>query len=97
MKHGEKVSRIRVYCKKIKDGLELIYEDNGVGIPMSEKEDIFEETYGKATGHGLYLINRMSEVYGWKIKETGKAGKGAQFTITIPKANEEGKAGYRIS
>jgi signal transduction histidine kinase len=29
----------------------------------------------------------MCEIYGWTIRETGKLGKGAQFTITIPRLN----------
>jgi signal transduction histidine kinase len=85
LKHGEKVTQIRVHYKKEADKLKLIYEDNGVGIPDNEKKKIFEEGYGKGTGYGLYLIEKTCEVYGWSIQETGEFGKGAQFTITIPK------------
>jgi signal transduction histidine kinase len=37
------------------------------------------------------------EVYGWTIEETGESGKGAQFTITIPKTNQNGKENYQIA
>jgi signal transduction histidine kinase len=37
------------------------------------------------------------EVYGWTIQETGKPGKGAQFIITIPKINQNGKENYETS
>jgi len=98
LKHGEKVSQIRVYYEEAgKDKLKLVYEDDGIGIPKNEKEKIFTEGYGKGTGYGLYLIKKMCEVYGWTIKETGKQGKGAQFTITIPKVNRIGKIRYRLS
>ena len=97
LKHGEKVSQIRMYYEKVgKDHLKLVYEDDGVGIPKAEKEKIFKEGYGKGTGYGLYLIRKMCEVYGWAIRETGKQGKGAQFTITIPKPNENKKTTYRL-
>lgn len=96
LKHGEKVSRIRVYCETKKDKLELVYEDDGVGIANAEKEKIFMEGYGKDTGYGLYLIRKMCEVYGWAIRETGKHGKGAQFAITIPRTSKDGKANYRM-
>jgi len=76
--------------------LKLVYEDDGVGIPEAEKEKIFREGYGKGTGYGLYLIKKMCEVYGWTIKETGKAGKGAQLTMTIPRLNESGRENYRL-
>ncbi len=87
LKHGEKVSKIRLYCKTEKDRLKLVYEDNGIGIPEGEKENIFGEGYGKGTGVGLHMITIMCNIYGWSIQETGKQGKGAQFTITIPKTS----------
>jgi hypothetical protein len=39
----------------------------------------------------------MMEVYGWTIQEAGTPGKGAQFTIAIPRINKEGKENYRLS
>jgi hypothetical protein len=33
----------------------------------------------------------MMDVYVWQIQETDKPGKGAKFTITIPKVNLRGK------
>jgi PAS domain S-box-containing protein len=96
LKHGKKINRIRVHFETGKDQLKLVYADDGVGIPKAEKEKIFKEGYGKGTGHGLYLIKRMCEVYGWTIRETGKQGKGAQFTITIPKVNENEKINYQL-
>jgi len=92
LKHGVKVSRIRVYYEeKGKDQLKLVYEDDGVGIAQAEKKRIFEERYGSRTGHGLYVIRKMCDVYGWSIKETGEPGRGAQFTISIPKMGDKGK------
>jgi len=97
LKHGEKVNRIKVYHEKAgKDKLKLVYEDDGVGISKAEKKKIFKEGYGKGSGYGLYLIRKMCEVYSWAIQETGKQGKGAQFTITIPKMNKSGKIAYRL-
>ena len=96
MKHGEKVTKIRVYCEEKEDQLKLIYEDDGVGIPENEKELIFKEGYGKGTGYGLYLIQKICESYGWTIQETGKPGKGAQFTITVPKKKENWKINHQL-
>jgi len=92
LKHGQKVSRIRVSCRENgKDQLEIVYEDDGVGIAKAQKKKIFEEKYGNRTGHGLYVIRKICEVYGWSIKEVGEHGKGAQFTIAIPRTDGIGK------
>jgi signal transduction histidine kinase len=76
----------------------LVYEDDGVGILASKKQKLFKEGYstGGGTGYGLYLIGKLMEVYGWTIEETGTPGKGAQFTMVIPKINQNGKEGYRL-
>jgi len=96
LKHGEKASQIRVYYKEGVDQLKLVYEDDGIGIPKKEKDLIFKEGYGKGTGYGLYLIKKICKTYGWTIQETGVPGKGAQFTMTIPKTNKNGKISYRF-
>ncbi len=85
LKHGEHITSIRIYCKNHGNSHKIVYEDDGVGIEDSEKQKIFIEGYGKGTGYGLYLVQKTCDVYGWDIKETGSHGKGAQFTITIPK------------
>lgn len=87
LKYGQKTTRIRVYYEKSsKNELVLVYEDDGVGIPAAEKPKLFTEGYstGGSTGHGLYLIKKMTEVYGWTIQEKGEPGKGARFLIRIP-------------
>ena len=99
LKYGQKMTTIRVHCEESgKSYLELVYEDDGVGIPVAGKTKLFTEGYstGGSTGYGLYLIKKMVEVYGWTIKETGEPGKGARFLMTIPKTNESGKINYRL-
>ena len=99
LKHGEKLTKIKVHCADYGEQLNLIYEDDGVGIPRETKLRLFSEgfTTGKGSGYGLYLIRRMMEIYGWAIQETGESGKGARFVITIPKTNSNGKENYRIA
>ena len=96
LKHAKKAKQIQVYYQAEESELKLVYEDDGIGIADSEKELIFKEGYGKGTGYGLYMIRKICEAYGWAIKETGKQGKGAQFIITIPKMNKNGKENYYI-
>lgn len=67
----------------------MIYEDDGEGIPVENKEHLFKQGFstGGGTGFGLFLTKKIMEVYGWKIAEEGKTGEGAKFVITIPPDN----------
>jgi PAS domain S-box-containing protein len=99
LKHGQKATTMRIHYEATSQGeLRLLCEDDGVGIPLGEKPRLFKEGYntGGSTGYGLYLIEKMMEVYGWSIRETGTPGKGAQFAIAIPKTNKNGKENYQI-
>ena len=100
LKYAQSFTQIRIYFERASnDNLKLIYEDNGVGIPFDKKPRLFQKGYttGKGSGYGLYLIQKMMEIYGWTILETGKPGKGAQFIMKIPKLNKEGKELYCLN
>jgi len=99
-KYGKKTTVIRVYFEKAEsDKLRLIYEDDGVGISTDDKLKLFTEGFstGGSTGFGLFLIKKMMDVYGWQIQETGEPGKGARFTIAIPRINPKGKENLKIA
>ncbi len=98
LKHGQKVTLIRLYYTKEADGVKLFYEDNGVGVPNASKLRLFEAGFstGKSTGLGLYLVKKMMDVYGWNITEEGEEGIGAKFVMTIPKLGKNGKENYQI-
>ncbi len=85
-KYGKKTTIARVYYQKTSQGnLQLIYEDDGVGIPSENKEYLFKQGFstGGSTGFGLFLSKKMMDVYGWRITEEGTPGKGAKFVLTI--------------
>ena len=84
LRHGGNVSEIRVQSRTGPDGLTIIFEDNGIGIPGKEKEKIFGRGYGKNTGLGLFLAREILGITGITIRETGEAGKGARFEILVP-------------
>ena len=96
IKHSEHATQIRIFFTEYDFQLNLVYEDNGIGIPETEKKKIFQEGYGKGTGYGLYLIRKICETYGWTIEETGKPNEGARFVMTIPKINNNGMKNYYL-
>lgn len=88
LRHGEHVTEISLSYEDSTDCIRLVYEDNGVGVPNANKERIFLGgfTTGHGSGLGLMIVKKMIETYGWKIKEDGEEGKGARFTIAIPRS-----------
>jgi signal transduction histidine kinase len=77
--HGEKVTEIRFFAEERPQGLFLVYEDNGVGIPERDKKKIFHHGFGKNTGFGLFLSREILSITGLSITENGTYGKGARF------------------
>lgn len=97
---GKKTTDINIHYEVTeKDSLKLIYEDNGVGVSLENKPRLFTEGFstGCSTGFGLFLTKKMIDVYGWEIEETGEPGKGAKFSITIPKLNKNGQENFLIT
>ncbi len=85
IRHGGKITSIRFSFEERNGDRIIVCEDNGDGITRQEKERIFELGYGKNTGFGLAISREILDITGITIRETGNAGKGARFEITIPK------------
>ena len=84
VRYGGKPISIRIECEPMDNGLKLVYEDIGPGIPDSEKEKIFEKGFGKGTGLGLFLSREILAITGITIQETGTPGHGVRFEMSIP-------------
>lgn len=84
LRHGEHVTEILVSFYESKEGGLLVFQDNGAGVPASEKKRIFNQGIGKNTGLGLFLTAEILSITGISIQETGEEGKGARFEISIP-------------
>jgi len=86
IRHGEKVTRITFSCQESADGLLIVYEDDGKGVPLPEKENIFNRKYFSHTGLGLFLSREILGMTGIRIRECGEEGRGVRFEIVVPKA-----------
>ncbi len=71
-----------------KDFVHIIVKDNGLGIPDSLHEKIFEPfmSHGKkeGTGLGLSITKKIIEEHGGTISVQSEMGEGATFTISLP-------------
>jgi signal transduction histidine kinase len=82
---------INIIIHDLDNEIELIYKDNGKGIPEELKENIFQQYFttkkGKGgTGLGLYIIKRIvTEKLNGDIQINKKKTKGVEFLIKIPK------------
>jgi PAS domain S-box-containing protein len=85
IRHGEGITRIGIHVEPTADGIDLIVEDNGPGIPEKEKENIFRRKYFKNTGFGLFLSREILAITNLTIHENGNPGEGVHFVIHAPK------------
>jgi signal transduction histidine kinase len=77
------------------DGLDIRFEDNGVGIERKELRKIFRKFYragrpddmtARGSGLGLYLVQQIARIHGADVQaESAGPGKGSVFTLSIPR------------
>jgi len=90
LRHGTSLKNLVVSYHRTPNGLDLIIEDDGVGIPAEKKEKIFEYDAGGHSGLGLFICRQILGVTGMTLMENGTPGKGARFVIHVPEED------YRI-
>jgi len=86
---------IRVFATHPKSGtIEIIVEDNGIGIKDEEKEKLFTPFFTtklsskKGTGLGLYVIRKLiEENHGGKVSYVSRYMQGTRVYITLPTAD----------
>jgi len=83
-RHSDTATEIRISVSRKDAVIVLVVEDNGMGIPVDNKNKVFERGYGKGTGWGLFLAMEILLFTGMTIAETGEPGKGSRFEILIP-------------
>ena len=85
MHGGRQLTEIRLSSHIIDDSLHLIYTDNGIGIPLDQKQKIFEFRQDSGTGMGMFLVREILGFTVITITENGEPGKGVRFEIVILK------------
>lgn len=68
---------------------EILFTDNGLGIPRANLPKVFDAIFTtnekEGFGFGLAIVKRITEAHGGRIRaESEGAGRGATFVITLP-------------
>ncbi len=97
-KYTGPVKQIAVRAYPVGKKVAFEVEDNGPGVPKSERKRIFEQFYRvddlltrrtEGTGLGLAIAKRIVEDHGGKIEIAGEPGAGARFTVVLPASTRE--------
>jgi K+-sensing histidine kinase KdpD len=79
------VTRITISSHITRDGLDLVFSDDGKGIAAGGKDTISRPSPGKENGYGLQMAREILAITGLTLQETSEPGPGARFTIAVPK------------
>jgi two-component system, cell cycle sensor histidine kinase and response regulator CckA len=76
-------------ASNIQDQVEIIFEDDGLGIPGEILPRIFEPFFstkdiGKGTGLGLAVVHGIVEQSGGQVRAVSVQGQGTQIQILLP-------------
>jgi len=93
VKYTQEGGRIRVTWDRTPEGVNLMVEDNGPGIPERDLSRIFERFYrvDKArsrelggTGLGLSIVKHLSQALRGNVRVSSEVGRGTSFIVTLP-------------
>jgi signal transduction histidine kinase len=74
---------VTVTVGELEDGFYVA--DDGPGIPVEERDEVFEAGYSttaEGTGFGLNIVQGIAGAHGWEISITDSDDGGARFEIT---------------
>ncbi|ELZ42633.1 PAS/PAC sensor signal transduction histidine kinase [Halorubrum coriense DSM 10284] len=69
----------------------IYVEDNGPGIPVEKRDEVFEPGHSSAqggTGFGLTIVKRIVEAHGWELSVTDGTDGGARFEFETAEQGE---------
>ncbi len=89
---GENAS-ITIYTQQNKNKIIVGVKDEGVGIPVAERKNIFSKFYRigneetrttKGSGLGLFIVSEFSKLNGGSVSFKENNPKGSIFEVTLP-------------
>lgn len=98
MKYTKIVPEIIIETRDKRNALEVIIQDNGVGIAGENLKRIFDQFYRVSTGNrhdvkgfglGLSYVKKIVDAHGGVIKVESELNKGTTFKILLPRDDEQ--------
>lgn len=105
-KYSKKGGKVAVSLVRSGKNISVKVADEGIGIPYSEQQHIFEKLYratnarsfeANGAGLGLYSCKMIAEKIKAGINFTSEEEKGSVFTVTFPIANTKKKGAAKKS
>jgi len=93
IKYCDKEPNIIIRTKNLGNFVQIMFEDNGIGIKKENLKMIFDKFYRVSTGNihnvkgfglGLHYVKLIIDVHGGKISVKSQLGQGTTFTIFLP-------------
>ncbi len=98
LKYSPEQPNIVIRSKNVPKGIEIAFEDNGIGISKENQKKIFDKLYRVPTGNvhnvkgfglGLSYVKAVTEKHGGHIRVESELKKGSTFIVFIPSDHEE--------
>jgi signal transduction histidine kinase len=91
-RHTPSEARVWVRVEPAEDGLQIVVEDDGPGVPPEFREEVFEPfrqgpdapEHSPGVGVGLALVSRFAELMGGRAWVEERPGGGASFRVYLP-------------
>ncbi|MFC6997226.1 PAS domain-containing protein [Rufibacter roseus] len=89
-RHPDRIPRIAIRCHTEEENLVLTVQDNGLGLSTAQQEKLFSmfrrfHDHVEGTGVGLYMVKRIVDNAGGKIKVESTLGEGSTFSVSFKK------------
>jgi signal transduction histidine kinase len=92
-KYNDKKPKIHISTQNIRDGIQILVKDNGIGLSKEDQHKVFEKFYRvqrgnvhdtKGFGLGLNYVKSIVEAHHGRVTIDSKLKEGTTFAISLP-------------